>query len=300
MFSNSSDSLFRLRHMKMLFRPPPRNPMILGGLHHQSGMALGPILFIVAIIAILAAVIAAGSNGFWANTNTESAKAMAESIVTSCDDYTRAVQYMVMNNGCDITALDYTPNGGGWPTGTTWHTGDWTGGNGTNQAGNGQCALFDPRGGGMQFKPLPTAALASTRTGAYSTYDSSGNMDGFAGYPWPLGGYCFLGLGVCSTANSYANNGALALVYNYLNYQTCKQINAITMKGIDPNSSLTWPNAYGSDIFAGYEGVRSIGEYVQGRGVLVGAIWYTEGCGYDEWSNNGNSSYAFICPLYVR
>jgi len=70
-----------------------------------------------------------------------------------------------MNNSCDITALDYTPNGGGWPANTTWHTGDWTGGNGTNQAGNGQCALFDPRGGGMQFKPLPGAALTSPRLG---------------------------------------------------------------------------------------------------------------------------------------
>jgi len=40
-------------------------------LHHQSGIALGPILFIIAVLAVLVAAIAAGGGGF-----SESAKAM--------------------------------------------------------------------------------------------------------------------------------------------------------------------------------------------------------------------------------
>lgn len=95
-------------------------------LNNQDGIALGPILFIIAILAIIAAAIAAGSGSFTANSNTESAKAMAETIITSCDDYQRAVQIVTMQNGCDPTALDWTPNGGGYPTGvTTWNGGDW-------------------------------------------------------------------------------------------------------------------------------------------------------------------------------
>jgi hypothetical protein len=47
-------------------------------LHSEAGIALGPILFIIAVLAIIAGAIAAGAGGFTANTNTESANAMAE------------------------------------------------------------------------------------------------------------------------------------------------------------------------------------------------------------------------------
>ena len=40
-------------------------------LNNQDGIALGPILFIIAILAIIAAAIAAGSGGFRSNTTTE-------------------------------------------------------------------------------------------------------------------------------------------------------------------------------------------------------------------------------------
>ena len=102
-------------------------------LNNQHGIALGPILFIIAILAILAAAIAAGSGSFTANTNTESAKAMAEAIVNQCGAYQSAINRMLANE-CDETKLDWTPNGGGYPTGLTWNTADYTGGNGTNQA----------------------------------------------------------------------------------------------------------------------------------------------------------------------
>ena len=48
--------------------------MELRTLNNQDGIALGPILFIIAILAILAAAIAAGNGGFNANTTTDSAK----------------------------------------------------------------------------------------------------------------------------------------------------------------------------------------------------------------------------------
>ena len=152
-------------------------------LNNQDGIALGPILFIIAILAIIAAAIAAGSGSFTANSNTESAKAMAETIITSCDDYQRAVQIVTMQNGCDPTALDWTPNGGGYPTGvTTWNGGDWTYGNGTNRAGNGQCAVFDPRGGGMIYKNFPPRR--SPHRGQEPTRQKT--MEASTKMPWPV------------------------------------------------------------------------------------------------------------------
>ena len=166
----------------------------------EAGIALGPILFIIAILAILAAAIAAGVGGFVANTGTESDKAMAETLITLCDDYQRAVQWMVMNNGCEVTALDFTPPS--VPAGSTWTQGDWTLGNGTNRAGNGQCALFDPRGGLMIFGRLPNAALATPTTGAYSNMNGNGGagpqVDIWAGYPIFDTSYCINGTGTCS------------------------------------------------------------------------------------------------------
>ena len=46
-------------------------------LNNQDGIALGPILFIIAILAIIAAAIAAANGGFTANTTTESDKSKA-------------------------------------------------------------------------------------------------------------------------------------------------------------------------------------------------------------------------------
>ena len=46
-------------------------------LNTQDGIALGPILFIIAILAVIAAAIAAGAGSFNANTGTESVKATA-------------------------------------------------------------------------------------------------------------------------------------------------------------------------------------------------------------------------------
>ena len=62
---------------------------------NQDGIALGPIVFIIAILAIIAAAIAAGAGGFSANTKTESAKAMAQVIVNQCGAYQDAVNLML-------------------------------------------------------------------------------------------------------------------------------------------------------------------------------------------------------------
>ena len=50
-------------------------------LNNQRGIALGPILFIIAVLAILVAAIAAGAGGFRVSTGAEDDKLMAQVIV---------------------------------------------------------------------------------------------------------------------------------------------------------------------------------------------------------------------------
>ena len=265
---------------------------------HQRGIALGPILFIIAVLAILAAAIAAGSGSFSANTNTESAKAMAEVAIQSCHAYQDALQIM-LHNECDITALDYTPSGGGWPSGeTTWVSGDYTGGNGTNRAGNGKCAFFDPRGGGMIFKPLPTAALAANPTGAYTTQYTGTPIDSFAGYPWFSSSYCINGQGTCSPATDSSHSLApLVFKYFYIDPTVCQKINDIIKNNLTATSASVGNDGYAYAIYSGTN-LRGIGAYVAGAGISGTTL--LEGCARDGYSNGASAAYAYMCALYIR
>jgi hypothetical protein len=91
----------------------------------NAGIAIGPILFIVAILAILAAAIAAGSGSFTANTNSESDRAKAEAIIEIGDnlkigmdrgtmDNNLTLQAMVVNSALTSNANElFSPTGGG-------------------------------------------------------------------------------------------------------------------------------------------------------------------------------------------
>lgn len=48
---------------------------------HDAGIAIGPILFVVAILGILAAAIAAGSGSFTGSSNTEAARTKAAALI---------------------------------------------------------------------------------------------------------------------------------------------------------------------------------------------------------------------------
>ena len=274
--------------------------MELRTLNNQDGIALAPILFIIAILAILAAVIAAGTGGFTANTNTENAKAMAEVVVQSCQAYQDAIN-LVLGNGCNETMVDYSPPA--YPTGSTsaWQHGDYTGGNGTNRAGNGQCALYDPRGGGLIFKPLPAAALVSNPTGAYSQQGNV-NVDAFAGWPVLYGNSCIYNFGVCQqigTGGWFYANGALILQYYYLTHDVCQQINNIVAKAANPNSFVAeagfTPYTNPSNLFANGGVVTNNSTAFAAGFQETAAPVSMQGCAYDGYSNNGNSAYMYFC-----
>jgi len=57
----------------------PNHPTL--GLQSDAGIAIGPILFVVAILGILAAAIAAGSGSFTGSSSTESARTKAAALI---------------------------------------------------------------------------------------------------------------------------------------------------------------------------------------------------------------------------
>jgi hypothetical protein len=72
----------------------------------QRGIALGPILFIIAILAILAGAIAAGNSGFSGSTSKENAKIMASTILQQSEAVSNCVQ-VVRSNGYNDTQISF-------------------------------------------------------------------------------------------------------------------------------------------------------------------------------------------------
>ena len=137
-------------------------------LHHQSGIALGTIIFIIAVIALLAVAIAAGSSGFNANTGTESAKVMAEAIINYADAVAMGLRKVRIDNSCDDLSITTTQISFANPMDSSYAN--------SYAPTNGSCNIFDPRGGGIVWSTVPTAALDGINTsgfdyGNYAIYD---------------------------------------------------------------------------------------------------------------------------------
>lgn len=101
----------------------------------DSGIAIGPILFIIAILAILAAAIAAGSGGFTASTATESSRTKASALIQIGENLKVGMDRVTMENGISLGSVVINAN-------NTVNTTD----------------LFSPTGGGIS---VPSAALAN-------------------------------------------------------------------------------------------------------------------------------------------
>src|ERR1700743_2821598 len=74
----------------------------------DAGIAIGPILFIIAILAILAAAIAAGSGSFTAGTSSESNRTKASALIQIGENLKVGMDRMMMTNG--IAWNGYTIN----------------------------------------------------------------------------------------------------------------------------------------------------------------------------------------------
>ena len=116
----------------------------------NAGIAIGPILFIIAILAILAAAIAAGSGSFTAGTSAESDKTKAGSLIQIGDNLKIGMDNIIMSGG-QSTATIITD-----PTATAAAT-----------------DLFSPTGGGIAS---PSVGMANAPTDIW--YYPSGLIQG--------------------------------------------------------------------------------------------------------------------------
>jgi type II secretory pathway pseudopilin PulG len=203
--------------------------MKLRALNNQDGIALGPILFIIAILAILAAAIAAGSGSFTANTNNESAKTLAGAIIQQMDSVQNGIDY-VLSNGCDPTQISFASGLGSGYTNP-------------NAPSDGSCNVFDPRGGGIVYTPPPAAALDTTQSAQ-------------VGY----GQYLFTGMLSVANLGNWMTNSDLIMSAPYLRSDVANQINALSgiSGSIADNQVCNW--AYTAPgLFTGSYGVDSCG-----------------------------------------
>jgi hypothetical protein len=101
----------------------------------QAGIAIGPILFIIAILAILAAAIAAGSGSFTSGTTTESNRTKSSALVQIGENLKIGMDRITMEGGIDPAGVDI---------------------NALNTSATN--ALFSPVGGGIS---APSASMAN-------------------------------------------------------------------------------------------------------------------------------------------
>ncbi len=91
----------------------------------DAGIAIGPILFIIAILAILAAAIAAGSGSFTSGTTSESDRTKSSALVQIGENLKIGMDRITMEGGLTATTVDtnvmdtsetnalFSPTGGG-------------------------------------------------------------------------------------------------------------------------------------------------------------------------------------------
>lgn len=185
-------------------------------LNKQAGIAIGPILFIVAILGVLAAAISAGGSGFQGNATADSAKTNAGAIMDIGQNLKTATSRILISNpSATIASIIYTttdtsttglfsPNGGtltapstalGITPGTTqWHyhlytalTGFGTGASGTQllaalQVSQSVCQQIQNIITGTTAATIPSGDMGSFVQAAQATGTLTADA---TAYTWP-------------------------------------------------------------------------------------------------------------------
>jgi type II secretory pathway pseudopilin PulG len=134
----------------------------------SAGIALGPILFLLAVIAIIAAVASASVGGFSANTTTEGGKITASAIIRVGEDLQNAVR-RVNSHGCLDTQINFNnPVISGYTN--------------PNAPTDGTCDVFGPNGGAMTF---PTITASTDETAYDKGYFICQGNEGLTGLGLP-------------------------------------------------------------------------------------------------------------------
>lgn len=173
-------------------------------LRHQSGIAIAPILFIVALLAVLATAIAAGSGTFSSGSEQESARTLASTIITIGQQYQAAVQrLMAMGCGKDQISFDAP----GLPSSIA----------NPRAPADGHCSIYGPQGGGLVMNRLPDAAINDPTDDYSQGYLAL--VAAWKGYPYVIGVAKITGFG---TAQS-----EIILLIHGLKSGVCSAINSV-------------------------------------------------------------------------
>lgn len=219
----------------------------------QRGIVIGPILFLIAIIGVLAAAIAAGAGSFTGSSSKSGAKVLASAII----DYANTVQIgvdRVLANGCDETEISFeNPIISGYTN--------------PNAPADKSCHVFDLNGGGIVWKNPATDIFSAIKTGP---------SNGLWVY---RGDLCVGGVGSATrqyysqggTCRSDASPTSLVMVTHDIKPSVCDALN--TMLGVEllssghNDSSGVWVNAlsyfkgsYTKDATGGYDARATIGK----------------------------------------
>ena len=189
----------------------------------QAGIAIGPILFVVAILAILATAIAAGSSSFATSSTQETSRTNAAAMITIGQTLKMGVDRIVAL-GTDVANVDI---------------------NAANTTGD--TALFSPTGGGLVS---PSTALANDPTNDtwIFTWGAVTNLGTGA-----LSRIAALKVksGVCDQINTLAGNAAtpaaaaLGNISNTVNFSAWPATNVIAkMSGCVNNNSAGATGTY--------------------------------------------------------
>jgi hypothetical protein len=188
--------------------------------NNRSGIAIGPILFVVAILAILATAIAAGSSTFATSSSQETNRVNASSMIQLGQNLKMGVDRMVAL-GTAIANVDI---------------------NDANTTGN--VAIFSPTGGGLV---PPSKALSNSGSDAWIyTWGAVTNMGTSS-----LERIAVLKVtsGVCSSTNTLLSNTAaaaadLGAISNTVNFTAWPATHAAKMVGCVDNSTNTTVPGY--------------------------------------------------------
>ncbi len=222
----------------------------------SAGIAIGPILFIIAVFAILAAAIAASSSSFTSGTSTESGKAMATAILQQADLIRGAAQIVTAENGCADTQISFSN-----PILTAANGGTDAFAN-PNAPTNHSCDIFNAAGGRLNYQTPPVAGYGDTYAPlAQYTWNLTGNVRVFG-----------IGSGL----------PALILALNHINNTTCMAIN--TVLGIANNGSLPPTDPFNAISFVGSYGanpgpLRTDGWPHEIGDDYLGFVGQPQGCG---------------------
>ena len=185
---------------------------------NQCGIAIGPILYIVAILAVLVSAIAAGSGEFNGDISAVSAKAQASAILGYAHEVKLGVD-RVIAKGCTDTQISF---GNPFVSGYT----------NPNAPADKSCHVFDVNGGGIVWKNPPIGANKILDGGGFWITDY---------VPYIIGGYAAI-------PNIGTNSNELVLYLPISEQKLCAAINNILgISGINDTYAM-----YGSVYTVGY------------------------------------------------